>query len=86
MLAKARSINNNSILLQDIILDAYIDLACITDTWLGKGEDVNLYTLSAHQASVFSVFLGLRGREEASLWSIKRSLRPLVSLSSNGQV
>lgn len=42
MLVNVRSTNNKSILIQEIILDEDIDLTRITNTWLGKAEDVNL--------------------------------------------
>ncbi|KAF7252108.1 putative uncharacterized transposon-derived protein F52C9.6, partial [Varanus komodoensis] len=45
LLFNARSANNKSALIHDLIVDEGADLACITETWVGKGGDVALSQL-----------------------------------------
>lgn len=45
MLVNARSVNNNSILIWDIIVNEAGDLAHINKTWLSEGDNVNLFLI-----------------------------------------
>ncbi|KAF7239822.1 Craniofacial development protein 2 [Varanus komodoensis] len=45
LLFNARSANNKSALIHDLIVDEGADLACITETWAGEGGDVALSQL-----------------------------------------
>ncbi|KAF7247270.1 Netrin receptor UNC5B [Varanus komodoensis] len=45
LLCNARSANNKSALIHDLIVDEGADLACITETWAGEGGDVALSQL-----------------------------------------
>ncbi|KAF7235047.1 Vomeronasal type-2 receptor 26 [Varanus komodoensis] len=45
LLLNARSVNNKSSLIHDMIVDEGADLACITETWVGEGGDVALSQL-----------------------------------------
>lgn len=42
MLINARSVNKKTHLIDDLIVHEDIDQTCITETWLGSGDDANL--------------------------------------------
>lgn len=65
MLLNARSINNMTALIHDLILDEEIDLACIAETSVSTEDDVNLSLMSPRFWKSESASGGVAG----SLWS-----------------
>ena len=59
----ARSVQNKTALIHDVILDEGADLACITETWVGEEGGVPLSQLSPHGRSTTSVARRVREGE-----------------------
>lgn len=65
LLINARSIKNMIILIHDLILDEDVDLACISETWVGAEDDVALCFMSSPpqpQVSGYGTSWGWRNR------------------------
>lgn len=65
-LINARSVNNETQLIHNLILDEGADLACITEIWLGGEDNVNL-SLFSLLVWGYSTRLAERDGEEVSL-------------------